>query len=106
MIPVAESKIPTSSTLLWQNPSPSASFSAQTIPLDLSKYRFVYIETASTTAFIRVGKYAVVYGNGYPNIRNRSFTVNTNGVIVSEGFQNGSVDNGAEVPQRIYGIDI
>ena len=115
---------------LWTNPSPTASFDAQTISLDLSNYDEVEIKYAGSTSWtvddsITVKKerraYAsIVAGNaGLQStsntvlyLGNRTFTVSDTGVVCSAGYaltSGGSYVSSANnvcIPIEIYGIKI
>lgn len=104
--------------LLWTNSSPTSSFSAQTISLDLSEYRAVLLilvmeATASTIYYnpllclVNGNNYRAV--NGGSKIMHRSFNVSTSGISVLGGYLVNSygadtADNVRQVPIYIYGI--
>ena len=92
--------------LLWTNPNPTASFAAQTIPLDLSKYTFVVMVTSDSNGMALVGytRDTLIVGNNFVNPRSRSFRALTNGVIVSDGYQGTTLTNDNCVPYQIYGM--
>lgn len=106
--------------LLWTNASPTSEFKNQTINLDLSNYKFVYIE---------LRYYAYSY-NYYPLLLNkinyeripfasiddarviyRTFNVTDNGIIVGDalyivnyGEQPTIMNNNIIIPYMIYGV--
>lgn len=103
--------------LLWTNATPTNDFLAQTISLDLSNYRMVYIicvaektntgRNCSTIAL--VGNTSTVCGVdiGFV-VRTRVFTCNSNGIDVSAGCYTYSTGQGDQnngcIPLLIYGI--
>lgn len=108
--------------LLWTNSGPTNSFSAQTIPLDLSEYQAVLIEffeyTGTTSRFVIQTRMAIVgeyYSqcviSGYCNgtsleaFSYRMFRVDTTSAIYFEDAYNQSAKNNYQcVPYKIYGI--
>lgn len=97
--------------LLWTNPSPASSFSAQTISLNLSDYDCVEIETylspngMTTTRLTEVGKMGEVGGLGSAGDRYaRMATVSATGITFTEGKTNGTTNNANAIPYKIYGI--
>lgn len=101
--------------LLWTNASPTSSFAAQTISLDLSPYTFVsvYADHDNTAngrymGFCRVGDtgklFSVVNGRSV-----RDYVVSATGIQFKVGQRanyNAAIgtDNTAAIPVRIYGI--
>lgn len=101
--------------LLWTNSTPTSSFSAQTISLDLSEYRLIFVvckgDTGGTNyptaladfnTLTQIGTF-----NGYT--RFRAFTATATGVQFGGGYKqtsysNDSSDNSATIPYKIYGI--
>ena len=107
-------------TLLWTNPNPSADFAAQTIPLDLTGYRFVEVYGLNG-ANLNYSKTVVGEGGGlmyftgssnpaYGTISEiRIYTTSSTGIDFSNNFQayTGSasaVANSLNKPKYIYGI--
>ena len=104
--------------LLWTNPTPAASFAAQTISLDLSDYNEVEIFIAgnSTNHNTSTESFKLLIGKGgLLNISAnviwwRYVTPRINGVEFGSGYQtptygsNGTADNSLMVPFKIYGI--
>lgn len=109
--------------LLWTNSSPSSAFAAQTIPLDLSTYRFVEIYCSPTASVMAAStKLRVGGGQGQltfisgststavgtvGNFRNCYAT--TTGVVFSDNGQAStgaavSAQNQNNVPFEIWGI--
>ena len=102
--------------LLWTNASPSSSFAAQTISIDLSGYDFIAV------LFERGGVYlAAVDGNEYfstwantwnggATITNRSITAQSIGVVFADAHEAAfpgpsySVKNTLSIPWAICGI--
>ena len=111
---------------IWENPSPTASFAAQTIsdsggdPLDISDYDAVYVICCSTalkltgSAFIPKGYIQSIryITNSSSNLRymNRDIDVSSSTISVAAAFymQQGSssstTDNTLLIPMTIYGI--
>lgn len=97
--------------LLWENPSPTAAFAAQTISLDLSDYDVVQIDAYLTangmisTRFTAVGFQGEAGGLGSSGDRyTRNANVTTTGVAFTVGRSNGTESASACIPYKIYGI--
>lgn len=106
--------------LLWENASPTSSFSSQTIPMDLSAYDVVAIaygifndsDGAIKFAFAIVdspfnsGKAFMDGAFAYAGSRNvrRYFVASSTGVDIQAGYYNTGDNATACVPYRIYGI--
>lgn len=101
--------------LLWTNPSPTASFAAQTVSLDLSDYRcfVVYIRhytndnSISSAFLVKSDIETMLTAHGQTgNWACRYITsITNNGVIFGNGkASNGSVNDQAGIPYQIYGI--
>lgn len=101
--------------LLWENASPTSSFSAQTISLDLSEYRLIFVvckgDTGDTNYPTALAEFNTLTQigtfNGYT--RFRTFTATATGVQFGGGYKqtsysNDSSDNSATIPYKIYGI--
>lgn len=112
-------------TKLWENPSPSSSFSAKTISLDLSGYTAIAVQfhysNATETASVRMAlvdgsAYEAFQLNGIQNsgityVGRRTFTVTTTRVAFAAAYHKAtnstasvSADNGYMIPVAIYGI--
>lgn len=104
-------------TPLWNNPSPTAAFAAQTVSLDLSGYDAVIIlcVTDRTTSPLRhfMSNIMLVDGNNWSlwgvggastYTYNRMVDVLTTGLTFSTGYRNGSASTDRCVPITIYGI--
>lgn len=108
--------------LLWTNASPTSSFAAQTITIDLSSYDLVLIEfvanaTASVgsalyscfTGILEVGTFGtiisfILYNGSFFNYF-RKATVSTSGVTFEGGYATNNQANDAfAVPLKIYGF--
>ena len=99
---------------LWENPNPSARFSEQTVPLDLSGYDGVLIYFSLSESYndyllsVRcpIGKKAPAGftwaddGVAY----HRTAATGEQGITFYAGYRYGGVDNGACIPYEIYGI--
>ena len=103
--------------LLWQNPNPTASFSPQTVTVDLSGYTLVMVVIRqSDTSGYEVSAIIpnAVWASGraltVTNYRQvRSFQIVSTGVSFEEGQEgspsgNVSVNNARAIPIYIYGI--
>lgn len=102
--------------LLWTNANPTGSFAAQTVSLDLSSYRFVYIETIYNAAdannryinynlCIKNTKVTLIGDQGEGGaIGRRSANISDTGITFTTGYINGSSNADACVPKNIYGI--
>ena len=105
-----------SSTLLWENQSPTSTFDAQTIPLNLSGYDYVFIiaerqnnsdDKPRSNLLLKVGE---DYTTGHPSvgctssIGNRYCWINSTGVEFSTGYWGTGTDNRVAIPLYIYGI--
>ena len=108
-------------TLLWTNPNPTSSFSAQTISLDLSKYDMVEISafysvtedvnkmlTTSIVPANSLGSVSSQQGNGSA-FANRKVTLSSNAITFTACVQHyGTTSreniNTCCVPYKIYGI--
>lgn len=116
--------------LLWTNPSPSASFAPQTLPLDLSKYKSVLIRCKlnaspyvydfaqdyskfsipDATRRCAATAYGKIDGGWYYTLGYRNATVSKSGITFETGYyyETGNhvlVPSDAFcVPQAIYGI--
>ena len=123
---MASGIIPTDGmALLWTNGSPTSSFSAQTISVDLSKYSHVCIgfrgwQNDATVSFIiaEVGQAAVHFEvrnatatNQYAAVFQRTATVSATGIAFSAcsgkldiRTQTVSTYNDGLIPFKIYGI--
>ena len=102
---------------LWENPSPSSSFAAQTVSLDLTPYKYVIIVATATTsdvnggfAFGRVGdgiQYNIVLRNYNTSVAYdyvRRFEVTTAGVTFETGIRDTTAGTGYAIPKAIYGV--
>jgi len=106
-------------TKLWENPSPTASFSEQTVALDLSDYDAVIVsagyDNSSSHRNINcftsfVGSSGTIDMTNYgASARQRTFDVATTGIRFTATYFNGSsssIDNTTCIPLAIYGIKI
>lgn len=107
------------STLLWTNPSPTSSFGAQDVLLDLSDYDFVEIYTYGviggyTKALVGGGRTTLIYVAGTPAAANgtvsnmRPVTASSTGVHFGDcgSVYTGSAvttNNANLIPYKIYG---
>lgn len=102
---MASGKVNNEIALLWTNPDPS-SFAAGDISLDLSGYRFVFIQTTDGSCVVTVGydRYTLAVGNYPAKLRTRGFKALINKISVAEAYNGSSVDNTCCAPAYIYGI--
>ena len=109
--------------LLWTNASPTSSFSAQTVAIDLTDYYFVLVEFYSDTGNTR-GVNAILARNGSAQrtgfsgvnqnrlaFLKRDATVSISGVVFSDGSADySSIDpvtaNTVMIPYKIYGLKV
>ena len=92
--------------LLWTNPSPSASFSSQTISLNLNTYKLVFIGTDRNPPILPINSntYYINYEYSGRQIVERSTQAKTSGVVFGNATFDGSTSNGYLIPKHIYGI--
>ena len=103
--------------LLWTNPSPTSSFSGQTVSIDLSEYDFVYItglqlntnSVGYDSDLTRVGDKGILWSfvSGYTS--HRMYSVGTSGIAFENGSRQTAIgtnadNNGHCIPTNIYGI--
>ena len=103
-------------TLLWQNPQPKNIFGAQTISLDLSKYKFIVVQAyrysivgehiISTLVFI--GDIAQMVYSDYDDSMVRSWNRHvepfSTGILFGDNVINGGIDNFGLIPNKIWGF--
>ena len=104
----------TDAVLLWTNSSPSSTFAAQTVELDLSPYKMILIEVMGDTSdtTYRIPSSMVFYIDGLQHVmpygvsnRYRKITPSSTGIVFTTGSQAGSSDNAKYgAPYKIYGI--
>lgn len=107
--------------LLWTNSSPSSSFAAQTIQLDLSSYKAVIITVKPNTNLSEMTNHLLLidgetkqlqcaYFNG--TLRSRNATVTTSGITFGDGIFWNTYNNSNSaqsqsvqgIPVKIYGV--
>lgn len=107
----ADTRLPLTMTMLWENPKPTATFAVQTIELDLSGYDGIYVEADySTNVFCRIGQSAMILADS--NVEAHGGTVMKRGVkatqtsVLFEDCVISNIDfyNDHIIPLRIYGI--
>ena len=108
-------------TLLWTNPNPTSSFSAQTISLDLSKYdaveivfdRYMNDGVRSTQRLLTKNEKFTLGTTTDENLRYRTCSFNDSGVVFDSPKKfttygiwgsHTSADDYTDVPLKIYGI--
>ena len=99
--------------LLWTNASPSSTFAAQTVSLDLSGYDAVLLTAGYNADYNTVlapvfltfgekGQFMLIGTNG--KVGSRDVTATATGIQFAGGYYNASTDNRFAVPLKIYGI--
>ena len=97
---------------LWENASPTSTFYAQTVSLDLSGYDFVsvyYKNIPSGAAYFSSGivpigdRITMQYVSTSGSMYHRHGDVSESGISFSAGQLNGEASNSAPVPLSIYG---
>lgn len=99
-------------TLLWTNSSPNSNFNAQTLPLDLSNYKYVVIiaKASTTEDYLYRTSTIVPVGNSEYNqilsITGGSMIRNVKALSTGIEFSNSSYDNSSSyvIPLKIYGL--
>lgn len=102
---------------LWENASPTSTFAAQTIPLDLTEFDGVMVtikfkndgaDTRVTTGFVPKGikGQGMVTNEDTGSLRIRMFTASDSGVEFAKGIkmEDASTSAGNAVPTCIYGV--
>ena len=102
--------------LLWTNASPTSTFDAQSISIDLTEYKLMYVVlNRSTTASTVLESFLLIKNSHqFPiteiggNIASRSFLASDNNIIVGSAgvYVNGvsSTNNNNMIPLYVYGI--
>lgn len=99
---------------LWKNPSPSSSFAAQTLEMDLSDYSLVFVAFTTRTAYPNAttttvgfvsesGSTNKYYFSGNQSLY-RYFRAKPTGIEFGDGECAGSTGNYVLVPHTIYGF--
>lgn len=102
-------------TKLWENASPSSSFAAQTLSLDLSGYDAVayFVRNATNgsvywaSGVVPIGykttiQYTTASGGWY--VYSRTATANSSGIVFEAGKLSGDTDTTSTIPICIFGI--
>ena len=103
--------------LLWENASPSSSFAAQTVSIDLTKYSKVVMQAIEGTGYSNINNYlaltdgsTIIMQNSFGKNRYRYVTVSSSGIGFDDGkiynsyASSATTDNSVIVPSKIYGI--
>lgn len=103
--------------ILWSNESPTSNFAAQTVALDLSKYKAVLIVATASTSDANGGTAIGMVGDGityniflhnynanYAYSYIRSFTVSNSGVTFTSGLRETTAGDQYAIPRAIYGV--
>lgn len=107
--------VPGKIDLLWQNGSPTSTFGADTVDVDLSLYNWAVVEVGYSIEYpnIRTTKLVpILEGNSYGVYMNRSsntiarrnFTLSKTGVAFENGASGSSNSSEHIIPTRIYGV--
>lgn len=116
--------IPNGIVLLWTNPNPTASYAAQSIPIDMSTYKaaiieFNYTDTSYGYSVVAVKDGLPMQANCITNILSasignvvyRTAKMTATSIDISDCYRKafnastvGTVDNSRMIPQRVYGI--
>lgn len=103
--------------LLWANEDPTASFTGQTISLNLSQYNIIKIVVRATTddtingavceIAVDGARYTLLVQNVTTGTRysyNRGATADNSGVVFTGGYRGATSGNGYCIPIAIYGV--
>lgn len=102
--------------LLWENPNPNSSFAAQTIEIDLSKYRYlvfyskyIYSVVNPTSneygySFCDLTKYNYQWLFCQANSAARLANISGNNIIFERGMTGGNYNDNMCIPLAIYGL--
>ena len=106
-------------TLLWSNPSPTSSFAAQTININLNAYSWFAIETRWSTSsdlviplcFYKVdeSRHIISLSNDASNRtggRQFTYSISNQSITFEGGYYNGSSSNVNVIPIAIYGVKL
>ena len=111
----------TEKKLIWNNPSPTSNFAAQTLSLDLSKYEAVIIRCSWQTIYNTDAQKVLQLFNYVPKdgaahwissllgtgntvyAYRRQATVTDSGIIFSDALYGTTVSNNTIIPTEIYG---
>ena len=118
---MATGKVNTGTKLvpLWTNPSPTSSFAAQDVSVDLSPYDWFVVETRwSTTSDLVLplemfevdeNRHMVWMGNNSSNRtggRVFTYSVANQEISFEGGYYNGSASNAYVIPLAVYGVKL
>lgn len=111
--------IPRSIRLIWSNPSPTSSFAAQTISIDLSAYswfavRAIFSISSPSNLPLAIftvdedGKRIQSVAGDTSRVGARYFKYSTTNktMTFNAGYYNGSTNNSSCVPLEIYGVNL
>lgn len=99
--------------LLWENASPTSEFAEQSISIDLSAYKIIYItmfghvntQNESYSMFIIDKNKGYVFVGWYgAQYSERSVSITNSRVYFANGKTGGAVNNNYLIPYRIYGV--
>ena len=100
--------------LLWTNPSPNSNFSAQTIPLDLSKYKYAIVvvkdyppgDESRTAGIMKINSSIECSISAPGTSLMREFSATSRGVQISTAHSAAAASQSDRViPLFIYGIE-
>ena len=106
-------------TKLWENATPTASFAAQNIDVDLSAYDFYAVQVQlSTTQDVRYGMKFFPVDESTNQLdcpqhtanrtagRNCAYSANTKKLSFDGAYYNGAANNAVAIPLYVWGIKL
>ena len=98
--------------LLWDNPSPSSSFSGQSIQFSYSGYAFLLVlfdsngigDLATTFQVAQSGKSVTAWTYLNSVNRKREGSITATGITFQNGIESGQTKNSIMVPLKVYGL--
>lgn len=100
-------------TLLWTNPNSGSSFSAQTVSVSLSAYKFVIIQSRYSSGssgrrcdICPIGQLGVAFMKSASSntLVSRQWTTSSSGVAFETGYNGTTANTSYVVPEKIYGV--
>lgn len=106
-------------TLLWSNPSPTSSFAAQTINLNLNAYSWFAVRAKFSNAtpqdlplsIFPVDEtakriFSAAGDNNRIGVRNVTYNIANMTLAISGATYNGAANNNSVIPLEIYGVSL
>ena len=95
--------------LLWENASPTTSFSAQTISLDLSEYKYIYLVGNDSVVGTRPSTLIITGNRGQLVVAaassgRRNVITRTSEISFEIGLTGDQTNNNRCIPYQVYGI--